>query len=133
MFEPFDNNPLVQILFCDGGKLEKFRRYDSNVTEDTFCDVLDFLHRFFREGAFDVVQGNEPLLRRGVVEEAEHGLEKGAAQSQGDQPEGEKDYSCAPRFFHFFYCSALPHFITSQRLLGALLESRAERPFIVFR
>jgi hypothetical protein len=62
--------------------------------------LLAIVDALFRVGSVEVVQGDEPLLCRGVVEKTEQGLENRPANSERDQPKQEKDHCGGSRFFH---------------------------------
>jgi len=106
VFEPLRVGPLVQGLPGDPGHLEQIGHHEGQVAVDALCDFLDFLEALSREGVPEVVQGDDALPHRGVVEEAEDGLEDRPAQPERDQPEGKEDKCrCARRFHELVSCS----------------------------
>jgi len=100
MLQTFEGHPSVHIVPIYEGNLEKIRRHQSQMTVGPFGDVHDFLQVLFRKGPPEIVEGNEALLGRGVIEKAKQSPEEPSAECQGYRLEQEDNYGRGFFFLH---------------------------------
>ena len=92
MLQPFGLDQLPDVLLRETGDVEEFRGHDAHVPVDAPGDPEDLVVGFFREGAPEVVGGDQPLPGDEVVEKPEETGEQGPAQGEGNPLETGKQH-----------------------------------------